>query len=129
MYYIVVAVMNTTNKKFGDYCKKVPPVPMPNTAVKLLCAEDSEGFPLVKAGRCRSYYWRISSVGRAPALQAGGHWFEPSILHFEPLAQSVEHLTFNQRVAGSIPAWLIFYFIIKKLLNNNQRMWRNWQTH
>ena len=24
----------------------------------------------------------------------------------EPLAQSVEHLTFNQRVAGSIPAWL-----------------------
>ena len=47
--------MNTTNKKFGDYCKKVPPVPMPNTAVKLLCAEDSEGFPLVKAGRCRSF--------------------------------------------------------------------------
>ena len=25
--------------------------------------------------------WGISSVGRAPALQAGGHWFEPSILH------------------------------------------------
>ena len=24
----------------------------------------------------------------------------------EPLAQSVEHLTFNQRVAGSNPAWL-----------------------
>ena len=55
MYYIVVAVMNTTNKKFGDYCKKVPPVPMPNTAVKLLCAEDSEGFPLVKAGHCHSF--------------------------------------------------------------------------
>ena len=25
---------------------------------------------------------------------------------YEPLAQSVEHLTFNQRVAGSNPAWL-----------------------
>ena len=25
---------------------------------------------------------------------------------FEPLAQLVEHLTFNQRVAGSNPAWL-----------------------
>ena len=69
--------------KYGDISKKDPPVPMPNTDVKLLCAEDSEGFPLVKAGRRRSYFnWRISSVGRAPALQAGGHWFEPSILHF-----------------------------------------------
>ena len=26
----------------------------------------------------------------------------------EPLAQSVEHLTFNQRVEGSSPSWLIF---------------------
>src|SRR5699024_12855177 len=25
---------------------------------------------------------------------------------YEPLAQSVEHLTFNQRVTGSIPVWL-----------------------
>ena len=25
--------------------------------------------------------WGISSVGRAPALQAGGHRFEPGILH------------------------------------------------
>ncbi len=25
--------------------------------------------------------WAISSVGRAPALQAGGHWFEPGIAH------------------------------------------------
>jgi hypothetical protein len=27
----------------------------------------------------------------------------------EPLAQLVEHLTFNQGVAGSSPAWLICY--------------------
>ena len=27
------------------------------------------------------YLWGISSVGRAPALQAGGHGFESRILH------------------------------------------------
>ena len=75
--------------------------------------------------------WKISSAGRAPALQAGGHRFEPCIFHhhgavvqlvrmpachaggrgFEPLprrhfalvAQSVEQETENLRVGGSIP--------------------------
>ena len=28
--------------------------------------------------------WGISSVGRAPALQAGGHEFESRILHLIP---------------------------------------------
>ena len=28
------------------------------------------------------------------------------IIQNEPLAQSVEHLTFNQRVGGSSPPWL-----------------------
>ena len=28
------------------------------------------------------FSWGISSVGRAPALQAGGHEFESRILHF-----------------------------------------------
>ena len=33
----------------------------------------------------------------------------PAILsYFEPLAQLVEHLTFNQRVEGSSPSWLTF---------------------
>src|SRR5262249_25048525 len=27
----------------------------------------------------------VSSVGRAPARQAGGHWFEPSTAHLAPL--------------------------------------------
>ena len=27
--------------------------------------------------------WGISSVGRAPALQAGGHEFDSRILHFK----------------------------------------------
>ena len=26
-------------------------------------------------------YGAVSSGGRAPALQAGGHWFEPNITH------------------------------------------------
>ena len=38
----------------GDDGGKDPPVSIPNTAVKLPSAEDSEGFPLVKAGRCRA---------------------------------------------------------------------------
>ena len=36
------------------------------------------------------------------------------------LAQSVEHVTFNHGVQGSIP-WQITKF--------NLQMWRNWQTH
>ncbi len=75
--------------------------------------------------------WVISSVGRAPALQAGCRQFEPVIAHhigavaqlvrvsachaggrgFEPhlrrhspsVAQSVEQGTENPRVGGSIP--------------------------
>ena len=39
----------------GDDGKKVTPVPMPNTVVKLLSAEGSEGFPFVRLGRCHAY--------------------------------------------------------------------------
>ena len=35
----------------------------------------------------------------------GSNPSSPAIL--EPLAQLVEHLTFNQRVEGSSPSWLI----------------------
>ncbi len=50
--------------------------------------------------------WVISSVGRAPPLQGGGHWFEPGITHqtHGSLAQSVEQRTFNPFVEGSIPS-------------------------
>ena len=60
----------------------------------------------MRVGRCRAI-WRISSVGRASALQAEGHRFEPCILHLESLAQLVEHLTFNQRVDSSSLSRLI----------------------
>ena len=67
----------------GDDGKKDPPVPIPNTEVKLLSAEDSDGFPVVKAGRCHALYIlrRFSSVGRASALQAEGHRFKSCNLH------------------------------------------------
>ena len=58
--------------------------------------------------------WGISSVGRAPALQAGGHEFDSRILHlavktaenlirYSSLAQSVEHSAVNRSVVGSSP--------------------------
>ena len=41
--------------------------------------------------------WRLSSVGRASALQAEGQRFEPvSLHHLADLAQLVEQLTCNQ---------------------------------
>ena len=52
----------------GDGSKKDTPVPMPNTAVKLLSADGSEGLALVRVGRCHAcvvMFFRHSSVGRA----------------------------------------------------------------
>ena len=37
---------------------------------------------------------------------------------YEPLAQLVEHLTFNQRVEGSSPSWLTIVFCISKITFN-----------
>ena len=106
----------------GDDGKKDTPVPMPNTAVKLLSADGSWTFGPVRVGRCRAGYifsnWRFSSAGRASALQAEGQRFDPVNLHHDSLAQSVEQLTFNQWVTGSNPVRVI-----------RMRVWRNWQTH
>ena len=66
----------------GDDGKEVTPVPIPNTEVKLFSADGSWGLPPARVGRRFAYFcWRISSAGRAPALQAGGRRFEPVILH------------------------------------------------
>ena len=48
-----------------------------------------------------------SPSGKAQAFDACSRWFESNWPCYETLAQSVEHLTFNQVVAGSIPACLI----------------------
>ena len=60
----------------------VTPVPIPNTTVK---TEAAESTMLVTAWEDRWLpdLWGCSSVGRAPALQAGGQEFESLHLHSE----------------------------------------------
>ena len=49
--------------------------------------------------------WGLSSAGRASALQAEGHRFEPYRPHLvvADMAQLAEQLICNQQVIGSIP--------------------------
>ncbi len=65
-------------------------------------------------GRCVTllYMWDLSSAGRASALQAEGHRFEPYRSHSKPvrrfvvyadMAQLAEQLICNQQVNGSSP--------------------------
>ena len=75
----------------GDDGGKDPPVPISNTAVKLPSAEDSEGFPFVKAGRCRAALFLYSKIEYDSAI-----------------AQLVERMTVNHDVAGSSPACGVF---------------------
>ena len=56
------------------------PVPIPNTTVKTEAAE-STILVTVWEDRWLPDLWGCSSVGRAPALQAGGQEFEPLHLH------------------------------------------------
>ena len=37
-----------------------------------------------------SRIWGVSSAGRAPALQAGGHRFDPGTLHHKKLTEGAE---------------------------------------
>ena len=63
-------------------------------------------------GRFASIAWDLSSAGRASALQAEGHRFEPCRSHFcnsvmtircADMAQLAEQLICNQQVIGSSP--------------------------
>ena len=56
--------------------------------------------------------WDLSSAGRASALQAEGHRFEPCRSHFADVAQLAEQLICNQQVNGSSP-FIGFVMIIK----------------
>ena len=69
--------MNVCRQLSGGDGEKVTPVPIPNTEVKLLSADGSEGFPFARVGRCQTL---------------GG------------LAQLGEHLPYKQGVGGSIPS-------------------------
>ena len=57
-----------------------------------------------------NYIWGLSSAGRASALQAEGHRFEPcrshltnSFISYADVAQLAEQLICNQQVIGSSP--------------------------
>ena len=65
--------------------------------------------------RCYILIWDHSSAGRASALQAEGHRFEPYWSHlnnkskYADVAQLAEQLICNQQVIGSSPI-IGFYF-------------------
>ena len=59
----------------------VTPVPIPNTMVKTQAA-DGTILETVWESRWLPDLWGYSSVGRAPALQAGGQEFESPYLHW-----------------------------------------------
>ena len=65
----------------------------------------------------RLLIWDLSSAGRASALQAEGHRFEPYRSHFSyaDVAQLAEQLICNQQVIGSSP--------IIGLLSYNNLIW------
>ena len=58
----------------------VTPVPIPNTLVKTDAA-DNTWLETTREDRWLPDSWGYSSVGRAPALQAGGQGFESLYLH------------------------------------------------
>ena len=92
---------------------------MPNTVVKLLSANCSEGLPLVRVGHRHAASGGLAQLGEHLPYKQRVIGSSP-ITSIESLAQLVEHLTFNQRVTGSNPV---------RLITQNQRVWRNWQTH
>ena len=58
------------------------PVLIPNTMVKTQAA-DGTLLETARESRWMPDLWGYSSVGRAPALQAGGHEFESRNLHLK----------------------------------------------
>ncbi len=73
--------------------------------------------------------WRISSAGRASALQAEGRRFDPVILHscIGSVAQSVEQRTENPCVGGSIPSRATLFLcgcsLVVKLQPSKLMLW------
>ena len=63
------------------------PVPIPNTKVKTWEADDT-ALETVWESRWMPDLWGYSSVGRAPALQAGGQEFESLRLHCDKICRN-----------------------------------------
>ena len=75
----------------------VTPVPIPNTMVKTQAADGTMLETAWKSRWLPESLWGCSSVGRAPALQAGGQGFESPHLH--SIERSIARKTCKQQVA------------------------------
>ena len=80
VYIFLDYMWYNTIYKVGAYCREGPPVPIPNTEVKLISAENT----WLEAA------WKDRSM--------------PSLI-YSSIAQSVEHAAVNRRVVGSSPTW------------------------
>ena len=80
-----------TTPKCGDNGKKDTPVPIPNTAVKLLSADGSWTFGPVRVGRCHAGCGCLDSA----------------------IAQLAERMTVNHDVVGSSPTGGVLFFYNK----------------
>ena len=69
--------------------------------------------------------WGISSVGRAPALQAGGHRFEPGILHQVRRQLGHVELRIEPVVDGQRPHALGIDYWLNPLLADASRFFDN----
>ncbi len=90
------------------------PVPIPNTEVKLSSAKSSWRIASCEDRTLQYIDWTFSSAGRAPALQAGGHRFEPCNVHsgFQLSWQSIGLLIRWSRVrAPENPLTLLCHYI------------------
>ena len=81
---------------------------------------------------CASFYsssklWDLSSAGRASALQAEGHRFEPCRPHHLcRLGSMAEQLICNQQVVGSTPtvgSLLMVHLIIRCIIDIYNDIW------
>ena len=75
----------------GVYDAEGPPVPIPNTVVKLNSAEDT--------------WLEAARENRKTPTFAAWYFSGGSIEFFALIAQSVEHAAVNRGVTGSSPVW------------------------
>ena len=102
------------------------PVPIPNTMVKTDTA-DNTWLETAWEDKWLPDLWGYSSVGRAPALQAGGHEFESRYLH--SVSDETEWCTLktaykiNQfsNIEIRHPRWLLFLRVTRTFNTSRQR--------
>ena len=100
-----------TTPKCGDNGKKDTPVPIPNTAVKLLSADGSWTFGPVRVGRCHAGCGCLdSAIAQLAERMTVNHDVVGSSptcgvkFYIAALAQQVERIHGKDEVAGSSPA-------------------------